>query len=499
MKKSFSLIILLSILGSSFGQIRAIFNYTSYLIPENEPYIETFLSIDPNSVNYVKVGNNYQANIEVLMVFKKDDKIVNYSKFDLQSPPEKDSIPASPNIIDIQRIELTNGELDFEITMKDLNSKGEASIYKDKILIQQPRDKVSLSGIQFIDRIEKSSSENIFTKHGYDFYPYISDFFPENVDKITDYAEIYNTKKIYGAEEAYLYNIFVEDFETERVIANLSRTKREISSDVKPITQSFDISNLPSGNYYLTMEVRNRENKVDAYNRVFFQRSNPNLELPEINIENLDIVNTFVESMTSIDTLAQYIDYLFPISTLMERTYALNLISKPKRRKKDEAVDVDRDALLLSMQRYFLDFWTNRNETDPAKDWYEYKLNVDKVNKHYSTLNTKGYITDRGRAYLKYGEPNSINSQPHEPSSYPYEIWHYYQIKDQGNVRFVFYNRDLVTNDYELLHSDARGELKDYQWQMKLQKRQNPSNDPNQMDVSPYWGGRVRDYWNNPR
>jgi hypothetical protein len=100
---------------------------------------------------------------------------------------------------------------------------------------------------------------------------------------------------------------------------------------------------------------------------------------------------------------------------------------------------------------------------------------------------------------LQYGPPNTITSQPHEPSTYPYEIWHYYQLHNQRNRRFVFYNRDLATNDYELLHSDAFGEPQDYQWQLKLNQRNFATNDPDLQRTEWGWGNRVDDYWRNPR
>ncbi len=46
------------------------------------------------------------------------------------------------------------------------------------------------------------------------------------------------------------------------------------------------------------------------------------------------------------------------------------------------------------------------------------------------------------------------------PNSYPYEIWEYYHLADgEVDKKFVFYDRELVGNNYELLHSDARGEI----------------------------------------
>lgn len=501
MKKIFSILIpiLLLIPICSQAQIRAMMTYTTFMDAEQSPYLETFINIDPHSVKYVKIGEGqYQGIIEITMVFKQKDKIITFSKIDLSTPLEQDTIPKSINIIDIQRIAIPNGEFDFEVSFVDKNNPSSNSVYKDIITINHPAKKLSISGMQFIDKMEKTTKPSIFTKHNFDIYPYISDFFPENVNQMMVYAEIYNTHFAYGDTGEYVYRIFVEDFENSRIVSSLFRMKKENVSPVKIITQSFDISKLPSGNYNLVLEVRNRENKVDAFNKIFFQKSNPSLPQISTDFTTADIANTFVERITSKDTLAYYIDYLYPISTLMERRYALNLLPDNKGNHKN-LEDKSADEIKLMMQRYLYNFWHTRDEANPEQAWEKYKLEVSRVNQQFGIKNRPGYQSERGRVYLKYGPPNSINSQTREPSAYPYEIWHYYQIPEQGNVRFVFYNRDLVTNDYELLHSDARGELKDFQWQTKLQKRQNPSNDPDLQRVNPYWGSKVEEYWDRPR
>ncbi len=119
------------------------------------------------------------------------------------------------------------------------------------------------------------------------------------------------------------------------------------------------------------------------------------------------------------------------------------------------------------MQQFFLNFWRSRNNADPEAEWYDYKKEVAKVNNDYTTQVRKGYDTDRGRVYLKYGPPNIITESYDEPSAYPYEIWHYYTLgENQRNKKFVFYTYDIVTNDFQLLHSDAIGELSNYRWQV---------------------------------
>jgi hypothetical protein len=71
---------------------------------------------------------------------------------------------------------------------------------------------------------------------------------------------------------------------------------------------------------------------------------------------------------------------------------------------------------------------------------------------------------------LKFGPPNYIEYYPSEVNSYPFEIWSYYEFTATGqtNVYFVFYDQDLNTKDYRMLHSNVVGEIKNEKWKQIL-------------------------------
>jgi hypothetical protein len=114
-------------------------------------------------------------------------------------------------------------------------------------------------------------------------------------------------------------------------------------------------------------------------------------------------------------------------------------------------------------------------------------------------------MSDRGRVYLQYGAPDASQQVSTEPNSYPYEIWQYYRIKDpatgqfQSNKKFVFYNPSLDGKCYSLLHSDARGEMRDDRWQIKLKQRNTQIMDYDQTTPQGTYGDGAADLFNNPR
>jgi hypothetical protein len=66
--------------------------------------------------------------------------------------------------------------------------------------------------------------------------------------------------------------------------------------------------------------------------------------------------------------------------------------------------------------------------------------------------------------------PSDVVTVETEQSAPPYEIWFYNQFPQTGqnNVKFLFYNPSLATNGYKLLHSNARGEVHNPQWEVEL-------------------------------
>lgn len=487
MKKASFILVFLWLLAGLTGNARnltAYFTYCTFHSPENGPYIETYLSVLGSSLNHVKnERGKYQGSILVTLIFKQGEEIKNFKKYNLLSP-ELDDTTKFVNFIDQQRIALPNGSYNFEIEMQDKNSDAPPFRSMQAIEIKYPETEVTVSDIEMIESFAKAEEANILTKSGYNLIPYVSDFYPGNVNKISFYVELYNTDKILGENQKYLVNYFIESNETGFALNRFRGFARQTTAPVNVILSEFNIEKLPSGNYNLVVEVRNRSNEVVAKKNLFFQRSNPDIKMDVNEVSATTTEYSFVEKITGRDTLYEYIRSIRPISTEMEMAFADQQLKK---------------ADLPLMQKFFLKYWQDRNATDPEGEWKTYSKKVSKANNAYSTKLKKGYDTERGRIYLRYGPPNTIAARYNEPSSYPYEIWHYYSINSQSNVKFVFYNPDLVTNDFDLLHSNAIGEIRDYRWKYKLQIRNTSESNLDIEQGSDHWGNKAEDLYNNPR
>lgn len=476
----FITIIFISLLKLSVfaGQLKANLNYSTFYSPTSGPYVETFLNVSGSSVKYVKNENNkYQGTIEVTLLFKIGEDIKHFKKYNLLSP-ELDTLNNIPNFVNQERVPVENGVYEFEIQIKDLNSDSEPFTATSPLKIDYPSNILTVSSIQLIESIKKTKEPNILSKSGYDIIPYAFDFYPNDIEKIAFYTEIYNANKVLGNDSSLLITSSIVSSETEQVVGNFKSFKRAKAKEVNILLSSFTIKDLPSGNYYLLIEARSKQNDLLASNKSFFQRSNPEVvSLVE------DYQNTFVTKYNKED-LDFFISSLKPISTDLEITFSENQLAS-----KDEDL----------MRQYFYNFWLKRSASNPEQKWESYKKQVEKVEKLYKTPIKHGFETDRGRIYLKYKKPNTISERKTQSSSYPFEIWHYYGIDGRSNIKFVFYNPDEVTNDYVLLHSNLQGEYNNPQWKVMLHKRTNAINDPDQTQHDSYWGDDVDDLYNNPR
>lgn len=476
----------ISITGVQAQKLNVFLSYTVFNSPESGPYIETYIAVDGKTVNLIKNENNkFQGSIQIIMLFKQGEKIVNFDKYELFSQELDDTISVDIEFFDQQRYSLANGEYEFEIQIWDKNSETEPFVSFQPLLIEFPEDRISISGIELVESYSKTETESVLSKNGYDFIPYISNFFPGNKNKLTYYSEIYNADKFLGIDSKYLVTSYIQRVDNAKKLDKYIQYKKVIAKPVNVLFNEFNIIDLESGNYLLVIEARDKDNNLVGLNNLFFQRSNPRIKIDITDLANVNMENSFATRITNSDTLKQYIRYLEPISNNQEAGFAMVHLKT-----------ADHETL----QRFFYSFWFERNKLEPEREWEKYLSEVNKVNLAYSTQISKGYETDRGRVYLKYGPPNAISESYNEPAAYPYEIWHYYVLENgQRDRKFVFYTKDIVTNDFMLLHSDATGEYANYRWQYYLYQRVDPGFNIEDRSMPDTWGGDSEKYFDIPR
>ncbi|GIS04746.1 MAG: hypothetical protein CM15mP107_3660 [Bacteroidota bacterium] len=70
-------------------------------------------------------------------------------------------------------------------------------------------------------------------------------------------------------------------------------------------------------------------------------------------------------------------------------------------------------------EKVFYGFWILRNPLEPETEWNKYYKGVKKANELFSANKIKGFATDRGRIYLKYGTADYIENSVHDSNMLP--------------------------------------------------------------------------------
>lgn len=491
MKKSFVIVMLILLAFSGNAQVKAkrlkpYLSTTTYFAPGMTPFVENAIAFDCRTAVYKQFEpGKFKATVEVVTIFRKGEETV-FSKVAVDSPVVTDTSNLDGAFIDQQRFSLENGEYQMEINITDLNSGDVLPTATVTVEVNYPDNVPSISDILLFDSYTKPEKPSTCTKSGYDFLPRVYPFYGSKEDKLNFYVELYNSDKLYD-EGKFLVNYYIETVESSNRMQNFAFNKRFDVSKVNVMLNSIDIKDLPSGNYYLVIEMHDRSNTLICSKSWFFQRSNPSVSFDMEDIGAVSIANTFVSNITEVDTLRKYISYLDPICSEIERTYSKSLV------KTDD---------VKTMQQFLFNFWSKRSPMNPKQGFDDYLAAVKRVNMSFGTTAFPGYRSDRGYVFLKYGQPDKIMEVPDEPAALPYEIWHYYQVANQRDKKFVFMAPDRSTNDYQLIHSNMVGEINNPRWPMEIYQSVYGQGYDQGVDQTEYergWGSHAVELYNNPR
>lgn len=471
---------------NSFAQTSVSIDNKQFYAPQTGNYLEFYSSIDPVGfkLEFVK-DSGLICKVNELILVRQGEKIIDFRKKIITSPYFSDSSIYSFN--SVERFKLNPGKYVVEYECSDaLQTNGQPLRTELLIEVFNRENKTCISQIELIEKASATVKHPELTKSGYEIHPYVSSFYPEEIEKLAYYAELYFTEDDVKDGQKFILTQFLTNFDTDEKIEGFAKMSKITAQVVSPILNTFDIKNLPTGNYNLVIELRNRNNEVVVAEKIFIQRLNFTSALSDQAISQTTVEGTFVDQINSNDSLNMFISSVRPIATNGES---------------DMAVSQMKTGNVMSKKQYFLLFWRSRDPKNPEGAWLKYKAEVKKVDKMFSTKIKRGHETDRGRIYLKYGAPNQVTDRPNEPSAYPYQIWQYYRLGKFNNKFFLFYMPDLVSNDYEILNSDVPGEFRNPKWEAVLYSRdtQNPNIDFPTKNNTNHYGGNVNELLRNPR
>lgn len=463
MKKVVLLVAICCSLSLVARALDASVTFATFTAP-NQPYVELYLYIHGSTIEQkMTMDSLFQSNVEVVTIFRQGDLVIKVDKYLLNSPLGK----KNTSLYDLRRYGLANGSYDLEVTIKDVNKETNKNIYRTKIEINYEGEGLLQSDIELLSSaVPDNDANKLAVKNGYFMEALPFNFYNRSLPTLYFYNEIYNSDKAIGDDFMIRYFIeLVNGNETTETMIIAHKKKK--ASPINVLLHQVDISKLPSGNFNLVVEVRDRAGELLSSKTVFFQRSNPYLDL-EI-AQEAPLEEEFVADLTK-----------------EELRYSLKAIAPLVKGSEVEVLNyvIDNVEDLEAQRRYLFTFWSIESPVD-TKTTYEKYMNVARaVDKTYQSGFGYGFETDRGFRFMKYGKPNDIRTITNDPSAPPYEIWVYETFPTQNRAKFIFYNPSLSPGDYILLHSTAIGELNNPQWELELYR-----DVPNELDGDDFVSG----------
>jgi GWxTD domain-containing protein len=490
------LTVLLAILPfRNYGQMQAHVALNAFNTPQNQPYVETYITLMGNTLAAKVVDGKLQSSVNILFTIYQDSTIVKANKYNLNGPLFSDSAISSPSFIDIQRYALPNGIYRIELSVTDKYAQNPKPLkISENVSINYNTTDIQSSGIAMLESFKKSTTENAFSRNGFDMIPYCVNYYPETSHQLAFYFETYHTDTVLGKNKPFIYYYYVENSKTLEKLNDFGNFKKQQTAAVNPLLTKIDIDKLGSGSYNLVIEVKDEKNITHLQRKFFFQRLNKAVDIANAQ-DNSDkrSISEYFGATNDIDTLKMFVECLWPIADGLDKERTIN-----------QSLNKDPEM----MKKFIIDFWQRRSAdtANPVKMWKSYYKRVQEVMVLFKCGKQKGYYSERGRVYLQYGKPDQRSQQPYEPNTYPYEIWQYYRLVDQvngqffTNRRFVFVNKNLGDDCFNLVHSDVRGEIYNDRWRFEVTRRNsNGVSNPDALEPGGTQNNQFNEIYNNPR
>lgn len=431
-----------------------------YWHPESGPYIELSYFAEASTLLFEEDGVGFKSAIEFTALFISGEDIVAYDKVKLESLVTEDTTSFF-SIIGLSRVAVPEGDWLLEVHYNDVNNADQVFTLQDSVHIAAPT-KTSISSLM-ITELRTPSQD--WVRYGYSCFPRSRGqmtYFPDEDTILQFYTEVYQPES--GSSAIATFGIY--DASTGGLVEGFNGATRLKSIPFQPFSKKIDLRKLPTGSYMLKFNVLDSEGEIIVADAIFFGRRNSRVALPMVDLAMGNTQESYMADYTSVEDLKFLADCLYPMLGSIERIQCNTLVN---------------EGDSIKLRRYVSAFWANHSPQDPGAAFKEYMTRVHQIDELYSGGTLRGYQSDMGRVRLQYGDPTQLEDMQFESGTYPYQIWQYDQLTSpnkatQTNRIFIFVNRRVAGNSYELIHSNAYGEIHDPQWKYRVVRGGNTTN-----------------------
>ena len=468
------------------GVSHAIFYLPDPLYQGNmNPYMEAYWQVNPKTVHYkTEPGKGIIARLQTEVKVTNDTGgIIKEDRYIFQSVPCANAGELSKlTMIDLNRYFITTGFIKMQLTLTDLNDTSNHFVFTDTFTVPKVPYTPFYGGPEFIDTFYTSDVKTPFRKHGQQYIPLCEGFYDDFKSKLNYYAEVYRMDKLSPADFPLIQSVYISRKQDEDPFNKYFKLDTIKDQQQNCFTGTFDISSLPSGNYFLNFSLGTQSHRTLATKTLFFQRMNTSHAKADLTIRKAEL-DTTLENVNVLDLSKTFIAK-YDINQVRAILKMLLPLSDPGGVRTIEGFLKKTDEMY--MRYYIYNHFADIDKQNPEKAWKEYSEKVKKVNKLFSGHGRPGFETDRGFMYLRYGAPTDIITKNNESGSLPYELWQYNSLKqmngkEETNAMILFYKSSATDFDYKVLHTTISSELHNMAWRSFLYTNENGEDHSNSL------------------
>ena len=223
-----------------------------------------------------------------------------------------------------------------------------------------------------------------------------------------------------------------------RLVVSTPPARTAVGSGGGPIAASIDLAGLPPGAYSLTLVIGAGADTVTgtgSFRMGGFETERNVARAAAAVAEPADMAGDVTEGQ--LDSLFEPLVYV----------------------GKQGELAAYRGLTVQGKRRFLREFWRRREHGDSAA-FYRRINEADRRFREVGGARVPGWRTDRGRVFVRYGEPDDVRREPQSGPDRPWEAWKYTK---ERNLKFAFLDFTRLGN-YSLIYSNDKLERSPEDW-----------------------------------
>ena len=437
------------------------------LLSQRDWRTDALLQRLPSGQAYLEVQTAWESDLSasgdsvtLTVVVSRQDEVLGFRKSRLEVRPDVVDSSALSHL-HVDRIPVPDGPCAVEWAVHHSGEKRFSSNLTYRIA---PGGMPEITDPMVVATHARASdvSDPNMVHSGMDLIPSVGKHIAQDLAAAKIYVELHKMDDVVGQDSLFLLAYGWADPQGNWDMA-FTKYKRLKAQAVVPVFESLPTSNITPDVHrpVLKLEARTRQGDVIVSRDVALApRRDPSHQ--ESSIAGAAPLLPSLDAFQELKGLVRHMHDHLALATTNEQSTILNVLIP--------------EGDIARMKSYVSGFWLERSRSLAEADarHRQFMDRVAYVNEMYGDCKQgQGSMTEMGNIYLRFGKPNTVVKRHHETEYYPYEIWHYHKAGRFNNKRFLFFAPHVVSECFELLHSDMLGERQNEDWLSQLKSREN--------------------------